>query len=386
MYLRSSKEPHHHKRFRLRLWLLIALAYATTGLAQLRQGHALPFIDPVPTPLLTPTPSTILLAEELLQRGDLYWYQGNQTAARESYQEAVAADPTLAIAYARWGLLLTLQLKHDEALIRTRRAVELSPSDPEILMIHGMALEWAGEISEAIQYINQALELNPNNATAHAFLAEAYIDSNRPDEALIKAQYAIELEPENMWAWRNLGYVYENLGQYDKALESYQQALAIQPLSSIYMSLGRNEFVKVGADFQQALNYFRSATEVDPRNPQVYAELGRAYWLLEDYDTAITILQTGIAQDPTFGVNYAYLGYVYFNQQNFEQAIVQLQQAITFGYSTEAVYYHLGLSLAFVEECDKAVGWLQRALELNPDSVPAQNGMKLCVTDPTIAP
>lgn len=381
MYLRSSQEPRRKNNFRLRIWLLLALAYASTGLLYMQKDRPIAFIDPVPTPVITPTPSTIALAEELLARGDLYWQQGNQTAARESYQEAVAADPELAIAYARWGMLLTLQLKTEEALIRTTRAVELAPDDPEVLVLHGMALEWSSRIPDAIRYFQEALAIDPDYATAHAMLAEAYIDSGRFDEALAEAQRATELDPNNMWGWRNLGYVYESLGRYSEAIEAYQKALDIQPLSYIYMRLGRNEFAKVGANYQQALDYFRLATEVDPRNPQAYAELGRAYWLLQDYNTAIEILQKGVEQDPSYGINYAYLGYVYYNQRNFEQAIVELQQSVSFGYTSETVYYHLGLSLAYLEECDEAVGWLQRALELNPNSEPAQSGMRLCVPD-----
>ena len=114
---------------------------------------------------------------------------------------------------------------------------------------------------------------------------------------------------------------------------------------------------------------------------QHWVKLGRAYWLLEDYGTAVETLRKGVEQDPTFGINYAYLGYVYYTQRNFEQAIVELQQAVSFGYSSEEVYYHLGLSLAYLEQCDQAVGWLQRALELNPESQPAQSGMSLCTPD-----
>jgi tetratricopeptide (TPR) repeat protein len=379
MYLRSSQEPRRKNNFRLRIWLLLALAYAATGLVYLRQERPIAFIDPVPTPVVTPTPSTIALAEELLARGDLYWQQGNQTAARESYQEAVAADPELAIAYARWGMLLTLQLKTEEALIRTTRAVELAPDDPEVLVLHGMALEWSGRIPDSIRYFQEALAINPDYATAHAMISEAYVDSQRFEEALASAQLATELEPNNMWGWRNLGWVYESLGRYSDALVAYQRALDIQPLSYLYMRMGRNEFAKADANYQQALDYFRRATEVDPRNPQAYAELGRAYWLLEDYPTAIETLQQGIEQDPSYGINYAYLGYVHYTQRNFEQAIVELQQSISFGYTSEAVYYHLGLSLAYLEECDSAVGWLERALEINPESQPAQSGMRLCV-------
>ena len=131
-------------------------------------------------------------------------------------------------------------------------------------------------------------------------------------------------------------------------------------------------------NFSAALDYYKEATLVDPRNPASYAELGRAHSLLEDYPSAKAALEKGIEQDPTFGPNYAHLGYVYYLQRNFEGAISEMEKAISFGYSSEEVFNNLGLSHAYLEQCEDAKVWLERALALNPESVPAIYGLELC--------
>ena len=206
MYLKSAT-PKKKANWRLRNWLILALIYALTGLIWLNQEHTIMFLEEAPTPtvVVVEEEDTKDKALELLERGDIYLDQGNQTAALESYQEAVAANPDLAIAYARWGLLLTLQTKMDEALSRTELAVSLAPNDPEVLSIHAMALEWSGDLPGAIQYAQQAIDLNPEYATAYAFLAEAYVDSGRIDEALSMAQQAIEVNPDEMWGLAQFG-------------------------------------------------------------------------------------------------------------------------------------------------------------------------------------
>lgn len=295
----------------------------------------------------------------------------------ESYEEAVAEDSELAIAYARWGQLLALRFRTDEALVRTERALALSPDDPDVLAIHAMALDWNGQVDEAVRYAQRAIDIDPDHAAAHSFLAEAYMDSGRYDDALQAALRARELDPEEVWAWRNLGYVYESLGRYEEAVQAYSEGVLVKPLSYLYISLGRNE--RVLGNYDRALDHFRQASVVDPRNPEGYAELGFTYYrYLQDNNSAINYLEEGIDRDPSFGRNYALLGFVYYAQRNYEAAIEALEKGVSFGYSSQEVFYELGLSYAFLEQCEEGMPWLERALELDPESGPALAGIRLC--------
>jgi tetratricopeptide (TPR) repeat protein len=50
------------------------------------------------------------------------------------------------------------------------------------------------------------------------------------------------------------------------------------------------------------------------------------------------------------------------------------------GVRNEMDFYELGLSYAYLKECSNAVKWLEKALELNPNSKPALDGLKLCAS------
>ncbi|MGH2543416.1 MAG: tetratricopeptide repeat protein, partial [Ardenticatenaceae bacterium] len=222
-----------------------------------------------------------------------------------------------------------------------------------------------------------AITMNPTYVAAHSFLAEAYVDSQRYDEALATAQQAVEIDPDDVWAWRNLGYVNESLSYYDQALAAYREGIQVKPLSHLYIRIGRIQLYHE-QNFDVAIETFRQATIVDPRNPEIYAELANIYIGKEDPATAIDYLEQGIEKDPTFGRNYGLLGQLYYTQLNFETAIEALEKAVSFGYSNETVYFYLGLSYAYLEQCEEAVPWLERALALNPESGPALAGMQLC--------
>ncbi len=385
MYLNSRQKPKT-ANWRLRNWLMLAVIYAITGLLWLRRDYPLAFIDPAPTPAtaaaeIKEEPVENDAALDHMARGDLYFDQGNLTAAKEAYEEAVAANPELATAYARWGQILALRRKTDEALIRTTRAVELAPNDPEVLSAHARALKETGDTAGAIRYAQDALAIDPNYGAAHAALAEAYFAQQKFDEALAAAEQGVQADPDSVWAWYSLGVVREGLGRYADAVQAYQEGIAAVPLSYLYVRNGMNERALGNTD--AALAAFREATVVDPRGPQAYGQLGFTYLNLEDYTNATDYLDQGIEQDPTYGYNYSLKGLILYRQRNFEGAIEQLEKAVSFGYSEAEVFYELGLAHAYLEQCEQAIPWLERALAVEPDSPPALEGMRICGATPT---
>lgn len=368
------------RRRRLRLWLLLALAYASVALAWYNKQRDVPFFVEAPTPTVeVVVDETLTEYQEILARGDLYFQQGNLTAALESYQEAVAADPEQAIAYARWAKLLNLRYKTDEALIRSERAITLAPDDVEVLGARVMSLTWDGQFPAAIELAQRALTLDPNSGEIHAFLAEAFMDSDVFTDAYNNAEEAVGLEPDNVWTWLNMGYVNESLGYHAEALAAYQQGIDIAPLSYLYNSMGRLYLYNAELnDIDAAIAAFQEAVYVDPRNPEAYAELSNLYMGQEDPANAKLYALQGIEQDASFARNHALLGQLYYQELNFEGAVSSLEQAVNFGYENPTTYVYLGLAHAYLDQCDAAVPWLERALIEIPDSGPAHTGLQIC--------
>jgi tetratricopeptide (TPR) repeat protein len=65
-------------------------------------------------------------------------------------------------------------------------------------------------------------------------------------------------------------------------------------------------------------------------------------------------------------------------RKNWERAIEAFEKAIDLGIVNEEYYYELGLSYVYLEDCEKGEEWLRRALELNPQSQPALQGLQIC--------
>jgi tetratricopeptide (TPR) repeat protein len=120
------------------------------------------------------------------------------------------------------------------------------------------------------------------------------------------------------------------------------------------------------------------AVAASPDSPVGYDALGHAAALAGDPDRAISVLKRAIEIDPQYGLSYAHLGRVYYTQLNWEAAVENFRKAFDLGVKNEEFYYELGLAYAYLDDCANAVIWLQKSLDLNPESLPAQQGLDRC--------
>jgi tetratricopeptide (TPR) repeat protein len=70
----------------------------------------------------------------------------------------------------------------------------------------------------------------------------------------------------------------------------------------------------------------------------------------------------------------------YYGRRHYEEAIAHLQKAIEYGGATEEYSYELGFCYAYLNKCDEAVLWFEKALEINPNSAIARQGLDYCRT------
>jgi cytochrome c-type biogenesis protein CcmH/NrfG len=68
--------------------------------------------------------------------------------------------------------------------------------------------------------------------------------------------------------------------------------------------------------YQQAIDYYTKALEIDPKNPNVQTDLGTSYWNLNQADPAISAFQKSLAVDPTHAQSLYNLGVVYLHGKN----------------------------------------------------------------------
>jgi tetratricopeptide (TPR) repeat protein len=170
-------------------------------------------------------------AEVDAQRALIYAHTQRPKEALAAVEEALKAEPNLALAYEAQGFLAYSQQEFLPAEEAFARAIELQTSDyfpyyfaAEAQLRNGRPSE--EQAPKIIAYLEKAIQMNPQFAPAYAALASVYsVNPATRDKALTLGAKAALLEPGNLFYATNYGYVLANAG---KTAEAKTLALRIQ--------------------------------------------------------------------------------------------------------------------------------------------------------------
>jgi tetratricopeptide (TPR) repeat protein len=138
---------------------------------------------------------------------------------------------------------------------------------------------------------------------------------------------------------------------------------------NIHMASGR---------YEEAIAEFQKAVDANPDIAVGYDALGHASAMSGDPDRAISMLEKAIDLDEEYALAHAHLGRVYYTRLNWEEAVLSFDRAFELGLENEEFFYIAGLAHSYLDDCETGVKWLEKALEINPESRPAQDGIRRC--------
>jgi len=296
-------------------------------------------------------------AYELLLKGRFYFNKGggqqgeNFDKAVEYYEQAVAADPGYALAWAelsdtygiggggrdldpkdrrakqdaaaRKSLELDANLadahyvmaqswrdnwQWAEAGREYTRAIELNPNLSKVYSGYANYLHYMKRPDEAVAAIRRALELDPLSIVINVNAIGVYYMARRHDDAIAAAKKAFELEPNNAVGHSRLGTVYEAKGMYQESIAQYREVQRLRRVAAVDRGpyFGRI-YAKMGerAKALEILHEIEAdGTAVPPREVALlYESLGmrdRAFAQLEKGISERTPSFPGISVDPLF--------------------------------------------------------------------------------------
>jgi TolB-like protein/Flp pilus assembly protein TadD len=226
-------------------------------------------------------------AYELYLRGRYFWNKrtaANLKKAIDYFQQAIAKDPSYALAYAGLAdahVLLPLYAatppRDDvpQALAAARKALKLDDTLAEAHTSLANALGSDMQFAESIKEFQRAMALNPNYATAHQWYGEALQSDGRFDEAVAELRRAQELDPLSLIINTALGGTLVSARRYDEAIEQLHKTIEMDPTFHLTHWVLGDAFRWKG-DLSQAIAEYEKAAQLDP-DPVVLGVLGYAY-------------------------------------------------------------------------------------------------------------
>ncbi len=147
--------------------------------------------------------------------------------ARVAVEKALAIDDSLAEAHASLAGAHWSMLEFAAAEREFQRALELNPNYANAQHWYGLFLSWDARHSEAISHLRRAVELDPLNLQYNANLGQALGDARQYDAGVEQLKKTLEMDPNYAQAHGQLARMYLNMGKYDLWLDEWKKSTTL---------------------------------------------------------------------------------------------------------------------------------------------------------------
>jgi TolB-like protein/DNA-binding winged helix-turn-helix (wHTH) protein/Flp pilus assembly protein TadD len=228
---------------------------------------------------------------DLYLRGRYFWNrrteEGLKRAARY-FQQAIAADPTYALAYTgladSYALLGSIGIDGMPptkamplAKAAAQKALEMDPEQAEAhVSLAYVKLSYDWDLPGASKEFARALALNPSSATAHHWYSHYFMAAGDLNKATAEMQEALHLEPLSPSINLGVGWCLYYSQQYDKAIEQYRAVVEMDPsFPMAHQTLGM-AYQQKGM-YTEAIGEYERAAELSGETPSLVAARASAY-------------------------------------------------------------------------------------------------------------
>jgi len=145
--------------------------------------------------------------------------------ARAAAQRAIELEETLAEAHTSLAAVLTdCDWEWGGADREYRRSIELNPNYATAHSWYAEHLSRMGRHDEAVEKAQRALELDPVSIFSSMLVAWILYFARRYDDAIRQAEKTLELDADYATALRIVGWAYEERGRFEEAIAVHRKA------------------------------------------------------------------------------------------------------------------------------------------------------------------
>ena len=259
--------------------------------------------------------------------GEFYFRQGNREKAVETWSRMVAGDHAIAENYDRLAQLLDTKYFREEAVVASRKAVELVPNEYRYREALAQRLMEGKDYEEALAEYTEAAKLAPNPFFAER-MTDQQIEIYRRQGVLAEKIDELEASPESFEQQKQLAKMFLKLGNVTNALEILIQAKGFKPndvqvnrwLVELYTKSGRRD---------EAVAIYNYLIEIDAGNArEYYSDIARLHLRAMDFDAATLAAKQAVAHSPRNPEGHQLLAGIDKQRGYYEGAVDSLKQAV----------------------------------------------------------
>jgi tetratricopeptide (TPR) repeat protein len=227
----------------------------------------------------------------------------------------------------------------DKALDPLLRAARLQPNNADVQRALGKTYFALGDYEKSARALEEAVRLAPNDFNSSYTLAIAYLQQRQFPSAKRVFDRMITQFGEKPQIYVAIGRAFREAGRLPEAVEAFKKAVALDSkFPGAHYNLGlayllnegaaavanaeeefkielvanpgdffSNYYLGITCIFQRkwapAIDFLRTASRIQPNNPDPYFQLGQAYQETKEHQQAIEVLKKAIDLNPNLAHN-----------------------------------------------------------------------------------
>lgn len=178
--------------------------------------------------------------------GLMHSLQGDPQGAEARLKRAIAMDPNDAKAWHWYGDLLIYGFGDPAAAIpKLRKARELDPLSPVVVVTLGEAYNAAGDLAEGLRLFRKTLEIDPDFGSAYSYIGTTYLSLGDAEKAAQWLEEGARRAPDEFAARFGVAFLYRFLGDEARAVAVARTLQSMLPGNNMSLvtlvSFGRDE-------------------------------------------------------------------------------------------------------------------------------------------------
>ncbi len=243
------------------------------------------------------------------------------------------------------------------------RAIALQPENPRALANRAALYQGLGRTADALNDLNEALERNPEQYRILNNRGLLLLAAGETPRALADFNKVISLAPGFAEAYNNRGLVLAATGRHEAACADFSRAVERAPgMARAWANRGKCRN-KTG-DPRAAIRDLEESLRLGLKTPQLYFELGFAWYLLKDFYKARKHFDQCLVLSPGDPNALAYRGFACYNAGDFLHAAEDLTLALRSDSLNPLAWGMRGLALIRINRKIEGCSDLEKAWSL----------------------
>jgi tetratricopeptide (TPR) repeat protein len=163
-------------------------------------------------------------------------------------------------------------------------------------------------------------------------------------------------------------------GKFEEAIEAYKKAIEVEPDSyGAYNNMG-SAYAELGK-FEKAIKVCKKAIKIKPDKDQAYYNMGGAYAELGKFEKALEVCKKAIEVKPDSYEAYNNMGVAYAGLDELKKALEAYKKAIEIMPDDYETYSNMGIAYAGLGEFEKTIEVCKKAIKIKPEASIASSNL-----------